>query len=170
MKSILLVDTGADTSCVGSGFVVLSETGRTVTLRGYSDRSGTNERAPIVTAATAFDNNGTTVILVLNEAIYLGAKQYTSLLNLNQVRNAGHEGDDIPHFLSHKESIFGINTADGFHIPFTLKGKSAVIYVRTPTAQELDTCRHLILTSANQWKPDDASWTKIEKTFEARGS
>ena len=59
---------------------------------------------PVVTAATAIDlEDGTTIILIMNEVLWLGNSQYTSLLNLNQVRYAGHQADDIPLFLSQRE-------------------------------------------------------------------
>ena len=95
------VDTGADTTCAGAGFTVLAYSDQYVTLRGYSDSSDEEERVPVVTAATAIDlEDGTTIILIMNEVLWLGNSQYTSLLNLNQVRYAGHQADDIPLFLS----------------------------------------------------------------------
>lgn len=162
----LWVDTGADTCCVGRGFNVLAYTDRYVTLRGYSDRSGEEEKVPIVTAATALDlEDGTTLILVINEALYLGNKQYTSLLNLNQVRYAGHQADDIPLFLSQGSSIHGIKTLDGIHIPFTLKGKSSLMYVRTPTAREMEDCELIEITSEEPWDPSEDDWEENEAKF-----
>ena len=75
----MLVDTGADTCCVGRGFTILEYTDRLVTLRGYSDRSEEQERVPVVTAATTVTlDDDTTVILVIHEALYLGEGQHTS--------------------------------------------------------------------------------------------
>ena len=71
----------------------------------------------VVTAAMAIDlDNGTTIILIINEVLWLGNSQYTSLLNLNQVRYAGHQADDIPLYLSQGSSIHGIKTKDEVHI------------------------------------------------------
>ena len=160
------VDTGADTCCVGRGFKVLAETDRYVTLRGYSDRSDEEEKVPIVTAATAMDlADGTTVILIFNEALYLGNKQYTSLLNLNQIRHAGHQADDIPLFLSQGSSIHGIKTLDDVNIPFTLKGRSSLLYVRTPTSREMEDCEHIELTSEEPWDPNEDDWEENEQKF-----
>ena len=160
------VDTGADTCCIGGGFLVLSKTGRYTTLRGYSD-TGAEESVPIVTGATAVDVKGITYILIINEALYLGSQQHTSLLDLNQVRNAGHQADDIPHFLARRPSIFGIDTVDGIHIPFQLKGKSALLYVRTPTTSEMENCRHIELTSSTPWDPAGSDWQTTETAFES---
>lgn len=58
------------------------------------------------------------------------------------------------------------DTLDGIHIPFTLKGKSALLYVRAPTTKELENCRRVELTSAEPWVPNNSGWEKIEKKFE----
>ena len=55
------------------------------------------EMVPVVTATMAMDlDDGMTIILIMNEVLWLGISQYTSLLSLNQVRYAGHQADDIP--------------------------------------------------------------------------
>lgn len=163
MKGQFLIDTGADTSCVGAGFVVLSETGRTASLSGYNDRSNATEIVPIVSAVTAYDGHPT-ILLVMNEVINLGPNQKTSLLNLNQVRDAGHRTDDIPHFFP-GASIFGIDTNNGIHIPFRLEGKSCVLDVRTPTDFELNNSKRIELTSKSRWTPHKSDWEKIENNF-----
>lgn len=166
MKGELWIDTGADTTCVGRGFTILNDTGRSETLRGYSDRSNAQQSVPIVSAATAaLDGRGDTVILILNEALNLGQQQQTSLLNLNQVRYAGNRADDVPHFLP-GDSIFGIDTPDGDHIPFRLKGRSdCIIDVRTPTTWEMENCKHIQITSAEPWDSKANDWANIESTF-----
>jgi hypothetical protein len=76
----MLVDTGADTCCVGRGLSVLKYNDHHVTLRGYSDRSNEQGRVPVVTAATAVTlDDGTTIVLVIHKALYLGEGQHTSL-------------------------------------------------------------------------------------------
>ena len=91
---------------------------------------------PVVTAATAIDlDDGMTVILIMNEVLWLGDSQYTSLLNLNQVQYASHQADDIPLFLSQGSLIHGIKMKDEVHIPFSLKGKSSLLYICTLTAK-----------------------------------
>ena len=120
----------------------------------------------MITAATSIDlEDGTTIILILNEVLWLGNSQYTSLLNLNQVRYAGHQADDIPLFLSQGSSIHGIKTKDEFHIPFALKGKSSLMCIRTPTAREMEECKHIELTSDEPWDPTDVDWEENEEKF-----
>ena len=160
------VDTGADTVCVGRGFHI-EESGRYATLRGYSDTIDSQERVPVVTATTALDqDDGTTTLLVFHEALYLGDKQHTSLLNLNQVRCAGHKADDVPKFLSQGSSLHGIETLDGEHIPFQLKGKSSLLYTRTPTEYEMNHTPIIELTSDRPaWDPSETDWEGEEEKF-----
>ena len=69
-----------------------------------------------VTAAMAVDlEDVTTIILILNEVLWLGNSQYTPLLNLNQVWYAGHQADDILLFLSQGSSIHVIKMIDEVH-------------------------------------------------------
>ena len=166
------VDTGADTTCSGAGFTVfVVYAHRYVTLRGYSDSSDEDERVPVVTAATAIDlDDGMTVIRIINEVLWLGDSQYTSLLNLNQVRYAGHQADGIPLFLSQGSSIHGIKMKDEIHIPFSLKGKSSLMYIHMLTAKEMEECEHIELTSDEPWDPTDVDWEENEDKFKRKYS
>ena len=49
------LDSHADTTALGAACVVLQDTGRTVTVEGYSKEIGALTDIPIVTAATAYD-------------------------------------------------------------------------------------------------------------------
>jgi hypothetical protein len=161
-----VIDTGADTVCVGAGYSVLSYTGRSVSLRGFHDDGETFERIPVVTAATAYDyDDGTTVILIFHEALNLGPTQTTSLINLNQIRHAGHQTDDIPKFLSQGKSLHGIETLDGDYIPFELKGRASLLYSRVPTQHELDNCQHIDLTCDQPWDPNSKDWEENEAKY-----
>ena len=131
-----------------------------------SERSEEQEQVLVVTAATAVTlDDDTTVILVIHEALYLGEGQHTSLLNLNQVRFAGHKADDIPQFLSQGTSIHGIETTNEDCIPFTLQGKSSLLYVRVPTEWEKENCEHITLTSDEPWDPSSGDWEESEAKF-----
>jgi hypothetical protein len=46
------LDSHADTCVVGSGFLKVEETTRTVTVSGYDEQSGTQNAIPVVSAAT----------------------------------------------------------------------------------------------------------------------
>ena len=66
----VLVDGGCDTSLVGNGFMVESTTSRKVSVQGFNDDMQL-EALPIVTAITAVDLPSGTIIIELNEAIYV---------------------------------------------------------------------------------------------------
>ena len=114
----------------------------------------------------AYDaNDGMMCILVFYEALWLGEDQKTSLLNLNQVRNAGHEADDIPQFMTQGRSLHGIKISDAEHISFQLQGRSSCLFTRKPTQYELDHCEQIVLTSDEPWDPMLDDWEKEEEKF-----
>jgi hypothetical protein len=67
------LDLHADTSVAGSNCVVMEVTEQTVNLSAFADVHGVMKNIPIVTAATAFDdeNTGDTYILILGQCIYI---------------------------------------------------------------------------------------------------
>ena len=136
--------------------MVLAYTDRYVTLRGYSDSSGEEERVPVVTTATAIDlEDGMTIMLIMNEVLWLGKFPVHISSQSQPGRYASHQADDIPLFLSQGSSIHGIKTKDEFHIPFALKGKSSLMCIHTPAAKEMEECEHIELTSDEPWDPID---------------
>ena len=83
-----IIDSGADTVCVGDGFTILARTGRHVILNGFDDGKALRKEVEVVTAAMAWDDNdGMTFILVFHEALDLGRDQRTSLLCPNQIQS-----------------------------------------------------------------------------------
>ena len=54
---------------------------------------------------------------------------------------------------------------DEFHIPFVLKGKSSLMYIRTPTAREMEDCEHIELTSDEPRDPTDVDWEENDEKF-----
>ena len=161
-----IVDSGADTVCVGDGFKIMARSGRIVTLKGFDDGKDLRKEVEVVCAATAWDDNdGTTFILVFNEALDLGRDQRTSLLCPNQMRFAGHQVDDIPRFLTKGRSIHGILTCDNMHLPFDMQGHTSYLATRTPSADELNSCEHVVLTSDAPWDPDEDDWAELENKY-----
>ena len=94
-----IIDSGADTMRIGDGFKILTGTGRVFTLRGFDNGETLVKEVEVVSGATAWDDDdGTTYILVINEALDLGPTQKTTLLCPNQIRSYRHQIDDIPKF------------------------------------------------------------------------
>ena len=65
-------DTNADTCCLGMNFMVLKFTQRTVDVYPYEGSYGPIRGVPIVSGATAYDDeqSGKTIILIINEGLY----------------------------------------------------------------------------------------------------
>ena len=146
------LDTHADTCVLGQNFVVLHYTGRVTDVYGYSKELGAIRDIPIVTGATAVQNSvtGDTIILVINEALWYGARMEHSLINPNQLRHYGCVVNDNPYDTETPLSIdYGCNTL----LDLTTKGTLIYGTSRTPTSWELEHCPRHILTSDNLWTP-----------------
>ena len=88
----------ADTIDCGSNCIVMRFTGKECDVAPYTDAYETIKSVPIVQANTAYDNPETweTTILILNEAIWMGATTDHTLVNPNQLREYGMTFQDNP--------------------------------------------------------------------------
>jgi hypothetical protein len=152
------LDSHADTSVAGPNCVVLEYTKQVVNVSAFSEELETMEGIPIVTAATAIDDprTGTTTILVIGQALYMGDKINNTLLCPNQMRAYGLNVDDTPVHLAPKDrpsthSIY--SPEESFDIPLYLKGVFSYFPSRTPISDELETCRRIHLTNEFKWNP-----------------
>jgi len=161
------LDSHADTCVAGPNCLVLEYTDQVVNVSAYSDQLDTMQNIPIVTAATALDDllNGTTIILILGQALYMGDKVKTTLLCPNQMRAQGIIVDDVPLHLApkNKPSTHSIYSPDDdFEIPLTMKGIFSCFATRTPTWDEIETCRHVKLTNEFSWDPHSGDFQEQE--------
>jgi len=145
------LDSHADTCVAGANCVVIEEMHQTVDVSGFSDTLDTLRNVPIVTAATAYDNpaDGTTYILILGQAIYMGDKMQYSLICPNQLRARGLIVEDCPQHLSPRNrpsshSIYEPN--EDIRLPLSLKGVTLYFTTRTPTTYEIETCKRITLS------------------------
>ncbi len=166
------LDSHADTCCVGSNCVVVEYTGKACNVIGYNRNTSNDELrdVPIVTAATAYDApNGDIYILIIAQALYLGALLDYTLLCPNQLRSNGIVVDDVPKHLSltphaATHSIYVPNA--GLRIPLTMKGVISYFITRTPSPQELESCTWIMLTSESDWDPHSDNFLIKELTFD----
>jgi len=125
------------------------------------------ENVPIVKAGTAYDDEktGITYILILGQALYLGDDVETSLLCPNQMRSNGVIVDHVPVHLSHDHSSTHsiIFPDEEVSIPLKLNGCFSYTPTRTPTNQEIETCKWLTLTSDTLWEPDSMPFNEYEE-------
>ena len=152
-------DSWADTSCAGKhAYVEAFIEGRSVTATGFSSTLGSIDNLNIAHVIYAYDmNDGNTVLLENNNAIYMGDMMVDSLINPIQCEDNNVEIYLRPSKFSREEDekcqclIFD----DGFTIPIEYKGALPFINVRRPTPQELDECERRELTSIDPWLPED---------------
>lgn len=171
-QSTCELDSHADTCVAGSNCTVIEYTGYTVNVSGFSNKlHGAIENVPIVKAATAYDDplTGITYILVLGQAIYLGNDVENTLLCPNQLRYNGVTVDDCPKHLAPRDnpSTHSIFIPDQqVRVPLRLVGPVSVFDTRTPTKEEIDTCKWVTLTNDEHWDPQSAMFNEEEEKVE----
>jgi hypothetical protein len=161
------LDSHADTCVAGPNCLILEYTDQVVNVSAYSDELDTMTDVPVVTAATARDdlNTGNTTILILGQALYMGDRIKTTLLCPNQLRAFGITVDDVPIHLAPKDrsSSHSIYSPDeDFSIPLTMNGVFSCFHSRTPTQEEIATCRHIKLTDEYSWNPSSDEFKEQE--------
>jgi hypothetical protein len=141
------LDNHADTHVLGRNCLVLFSSGRTCSVSPFSDKYKAMKDVPIVTAATAYDDeeSGRTIILILHEAIWLGDQMEHTLLNPNQCRSYGLLVCDDPTD-PHRELGF-VDPVTNISVPFKMKGSVAMFLTCTPTIDEIDSCDKVIMCS-----------------------
>jgi len=107
------------------------------------------------------------------QALYFGDEVKTSLLCPNKMRSNGVIVDVIPTHLSHSNASMHslIFPEDEVTIPLKLNGCFSYIPTRTPTTNEIEKCKWLILMNDMPWEPnlipsqdlEDAAITNLER-------
>lgn len=151
------LDSHADTIVLGRNAIILQYTSRECDVAPYSDTYEPIRNIPIVTGATAITSatTGATFILVFNEAIWMGSHLEHSLLNPNQMRHHGITVQDNPYA---NEPLRIHASDDDFSIPLRTDGTIIFFNSRTPTAYELATCTHIVMSSAAPWNPREVQF------------
>ena len=150
------MDSHADTCVLDCNFSPIYFTGRKCSVCAYNDDYDPIDNIPIAAGTTAYDDpyDGNTYILVIHEGLYFGEKMRHSLLNPNQLRHYGTVVDDNPY---HQDGMM-VQTEE-ITIPLTSYGTDILFTTRTPTAYELENCKHIDLTSGSiEWDPNHISF------------
>jgi len=98
-----VLDSHADTTCIGRNFRVISHTDKVCEVFPYHPGYESIQEAPIVQAAMAYDDpdSGETFILVVNQCLHLGDMMEHTLMNPNQLRANGMIVNDVPVHCEH---------------------------------------------------------------------
>ena len=140
-------------------------TGQTCDVSGFHQSFESLKDIPIAQVATAMTlENGETVILIVNEALYFGGQMDHSLVNPNQIRAFGIDVSDNPY---DKERDFGITHDDCF-IPFSTEGSTVFFDTFVPSDHQLDTLRHIELTSDKEWDPTNVNMQRYQPSGTTR--
>lgn len=148
------LDSHADTVVLGNNCIIIAYTGQECDVSPYTESYNAIEGVPIVTGATAWtsDATGETLLLVFHEALWMGEVMDPSLVNPNQLRHFGVSVQDNP-FSSTQMHI--TNETNDMVIPLDANGTTIYFSSRTPTDKELQTCRHVTMTSRSEWNPHE---------------
>ena len=146
------MDSHADTCCLGKNFLPIYFTGKVCDVTPFLDSLPRQGDVEICSGATAYeDAYGNTIILIINEALWMGNLMEHSLLNPYQIRAFGVQVCDDP---TDNQRFFGIQ-ASGADVAFKMQGSTCMFKTRTPTEWELKNCPHVELTSDIEWNPSD---------------
>ena len=161
------MDTMADTSCAGCNWVALEFTGDTCDVYPYKDGYKATENVPVATCATVVQGeDGMDILIIGHEMLYFGTELDRSLINQNQIRDfIRHAGGTVQDDFTNHDTEFGIDTGEAF-IPFYMDGSSVSFDSRFPSARELETLPHVVITSKEKWDPK----TKVLRTCVVRGA
>ena len=151
------IDSWADTSCAGKhAYVESFVEGKTVNASGFSNALGSMKNLPIANVVYAYDkNDGQTLLIENNNAIYLGDNMIDSLLNPIQAEENNVRIDIRPRrfYPSESNHCQSISFSDGTTLPLKYDGVLPYLPIRRPTPEELDTCERISLTPEFEWNP-----------------
>ena len=144
------MDSHADTTVLGSNWVVLAYTGKECEVSPYADEYDTIRKVPLAMGATVWTNSqdGAPILLIFYKAFWIGDKLHHTLINPNQLRSYGVDLQDNPFA---KEDL-AIITAN-YIIPLDTQGTIIFCDTRSLTEVELQQLPRVILTSAIDWDP-----------------
>jgi hypothetical protein len=152
------LDSHADTTVLGMHCLVVYKTNRTADVSPFLPELGKAEKVPIIQGAIAYDNpDGETIILIVNQALYIPALR-DNLLCDNQCRMNDVVVDSCPKSLSENPNnnthTIRFRNHDDFTIAMQLRGTISYFPTRKPTTREYNDCRHMELTADNpEWDP-----------------
>ena len=143
-----IIDSGADTSIVGTGWHVTHVTMCTANVIGFDHRLRPLQALPIVSAVTAVDTPRGVLLLQVNEAVHNDGAQ--SLLSKCQLIDYGIDVDECP---SPPSTPAYIQLDEGRSMYLLHRRGLAMFYHRVPTLSELHDHEPYILTCDDVWDP-----------------
>ena len=167
------IDSYADTSCAGAhAWVIEFVEGTKVSAQGFASSQGPIEDLTVAHVAYAYDTpTGETIILEVNNSLYLGHLMDGSLLNPIQCMEHGIQIDTRPRkFYPQDDGVQSVRIPSlECVIPVDYHGPLPYLPIRRPTADEMERCRHFAITSREHWDPyalGQLSMHAVDTSFE----
>ena len=86
-----------------------------------------------------------------------------TLVNPNQLQHFSVIVQDNPYSSS---PLYIESTDCDFVLPLIVEGTNILEHTRTPTGEELATCRHIVLSSQHEWNPHRVQFPKAIQSVE----
>ena len=167
----LELDSHADSPVVGNGAHILEQTGRKVSVSGFTNELGKPMLVDVVNAVITYDcpRTGLSYPLLINNALFVPSID-CCLINPFIMRLAGVQVDECPKFLSpfpsiENHSLYFPDTE--LRIPLQLEGIVSYLPCRSPTKEEWeDEPSYLILTPMmDNWDPNVGIYSSQEESM-----
>ena len=152
------MDSHADSPVLGRGATVVRKTGRTVSVRGFSDELGQPISVPVVDGVITYEceYTGKVILLVVRNALHLPSMD-NHLIPPFMMRLAGLEVNECAKFMNKRPNISHHSIyfpVEKLRIPLSLIGITSYIPIRATIGNELDELDFLELTpQSNSWDP-----------------
>ena len=143
------LDSHADSIVTGANCCIMHYTSRECDVSPFRDDYSPIKNVPIVQAGTAYQSEytGQTHILIFNEALWMGGAMQHTLVNPNQLRYFGIQVQDN---LMSSEPLSIIKEDESFNLELKIKGTNIFADTHTPSKEELNTCKHIVLSSPHE--------------------
>ena len=165
------LDSHADQCAIDRNALLVHNFDRPINVSGYNPNGPLAKDLRTVAAALAYDDavTGQTVILIVNQAIYIPDLTH-NLLSTMQLQLTDVQVNDVPRFLTEQPTehthllVIPIKNSDmPYVIPFTIKGVASTFPTRKPTREEYNELPHLVLTSDSpDYDPHDPTYAEQE--------
>ena len=165
--SRLELDSHADSPVLGAGAIIIRETGKKVSVRGFTDEIGEPIVVPVVDGLLLYECDITNqqYVLIIRNALHIES-MVNHLIPPFIMRLAGIVVDECPKFLSKTPTLDNhciFFEEDNLRIPLCLHGITSYIPVRTPSTDEIETLPSLEVTpAASFWDPHDTKYQDQE--------
>jgi hypothetical protein len=154
------LDSHADTFVACSNTRIMQTTGNVVNVHGFSNSMELKD-VPIATVATFYvDQAGNRSLLVVHQALYLGAKHHRSLVNPNQLRQHGLAVDDCLCQFDPRSKHAIFVPESNLSIPLHLEGIISYFESFAPTDDDMEALPWVELTCAEDWEPYSIAFTE----------